>query len=332
MSDDEGAPDRPPRLPPLREVVARHRLSARKALGQNFLFDRNLIARIARAAGDLSGQAVIEIGAGPGGLTRALLAGPAREVIAVERDERCIAALDELAAAYPGRLRVVAGDALAIDAAALAPPPRAIVANLPYNIATPLLVEWLAEASAFTSLTLMFQKEVAERILAPPGGRAYGRLSVFCQWRCEVARAFDIDPHAGIAIDVTHASDYPGSDKITCGEVTLGKGPVLHRGANMNSVLSEMMVNTAKKRRIPYQFTGEPRSTGTDANVIQINRAGVAATLVSIPNRYMHTPVEVVNLKDLDNAIRLLTEYVLSLKPTDRFIPGISKPTGIRRK
>ena len=196
MSDDEGAPDRPPRLPPLREVVARHRLSARKALGQNFLFDRNLIARIARAAGDLSGQAVIEIGAGPGGLTRALLAGPAREVIAVERDERCIAALDELAAAYPGRLRVVAGDALAIDAAALAPPPRAIVANLPYNIATPLLIEWLAEASAFTSLTLMFQKEVAERILAPPGGRAYGRLSVFCQWRCEVARAFDIDPRA----------------------------------------------------------------------------------------------------------------------------------------
>ena len=136
--------------------------------------------------------------------------------------------------------------------------------------------------------------------------------------------AFDIDPHAGIAIDVTHASDYPGSDKITCGEVTLGKGPVLHRGANMNSVLSEMMVNTAKKRRIPYQFTGEPRSTGTDANVIQINRAGVAATLVSIPNRYMHTPVEVVNLKDLDNAARLITETIRALTERADFRPLVA--------
>ncbi len=197
MGEDEGAPGSgSPRLPPLREVVARHRLSARKALGQNFLFDRNLIARIARAAGDLSGQTVIEIGPGPGGLTRALLETPARAVVAVERDERCIAALDELAAAYPERLRIVAGDALEIDAAALAPPPRAIVANLPYNIATPLLTKWLDQAGAFTSLTLMFQKEVAERILAQPGGRAYGRLSVFCQWRCAVERAFDIDPRA----------------------------------------------------------------------------------------------------------------------------------------
>ena len=133
--------------------------------------------------------------------------------------------------------------------------------------------------------------------------------------------AFGIDPHAGIAIDVTHASDYPGADKSTCGEVKLGKGPVLHRGANINSVLGELMVNTAKRKRIPYQFTGEPRSTGTDANVIQLNRAGVAAALVSIPNRYMHTPVEVVSLIDLENAAKLITESIMTLTERTDFRP-----------
>ncbi len=185
-----------PALPPLREVIARHRLSARKSLGQNFLLDPGLTDRIARAAGDLTATSVIEVGPGPGGLTRALLARGAREVVAVERDPRCVEALAELAAAYPGRLRVIAADALESDAANLAAPPRAIVANLPYNIATPLLFKWLGGVSAFTSLTLMFQKEVALRITAAPGNRDYGRLSIAAQWLCEARRLFDIPPGA----------------------------------------------------------------------------------------------------------------------------------------
>ncbi|MEE8275455.1 MAG: 16S rRNA (adenine(1518)-N(6)/adenine(1519)-N(6))-dimethyltransferase RsmA, partial [Alphaproteobacteria bacterium] len=188
--------DAAPSLPPLREVIARHRLSARRSLGQNFLLDPRLSERIARAAGDLDATSVIEVGPGPGGLTRALLAGPAREVVAIERDARCVEALAGLAAAYPGRLRVLEGDALEIDAAGLVAAPRAIVANLPYNIATPLLFRWLENAAAFASLTLMFQKEVAGRISAAPGGREYGRLSIVAQWLCEVRRLFDVPPGA----------------------------------------------------------------------------------------------------------------------------------------
>ncbi len=184
------------RLPPLREIIARHQLRARRSLGQNFLLDSNLTGRIARAAGDLAGVSVIEMGAGPGGLTRALLAGEAREVVAVERDRRCVAALDELACVYPGRLRIVAGDALEVDAANLVPAPRVIVANLPYNIATPLLFRWLGDIAAFDSLTLMFQREVALRIAAAPGGREYGRLSVAVQWRCDARLLFDVPPRA----------------------------------------------------------------------------------------------------------------------------------------
>ena len=182
----------PERLPPLREVIARHRLSARKSLGQNFLLDTNLAGRIARAAGELGDTSVIEVGPGPGGLTRALLARGAREVVAIERDTRCVEALAELADAHPGRLRVIAGDATGIDAAELAPPPRAIVANLPYNVATPLLFRWLADITAFTSLTLMFQKEVGLRITAAPCSREYGRLSIMAQWLCEARRLFDV--------------------------------------------------------------------------------------------------------------------------------------------
>ncbi len=185
-----------PALPPLREVIARHRLSARKSLGQNFLLDPGLTDRIARAAGDLTATSVIEVGPGPGGLTRALLARGAREVVAVERDPRCVEALAELAAAYPGRLRVIAADALESDAANLAAPPRAIVANLPYNIATPLLFKWLADVGAYSCFTLMFQKEVAQRICAAPGGRDYGRLSIAAQWLCEARRLFDVPPRA----------------------------------------------------------------------------------------------------------------------------------------
>jgi len=186
-------------LPPLRDVIARHGLAARKALGQNFLLDLNLTGRIARAAGPLEGHDVIEVGPGPGGLTRALLDNGARRVIAIERDRRCIAALDEVAAAYPGRLTLVEGDALETDMASLADRPTRIVANLPYNIATPLLVGWLQTEPWppwFSSLTLMFQREVAERIVAVPGGKAYGRLGVLAQWRTRPRILFDVDRRA----------------------------------------------------------------------------------------------------------------------------------------
>lgn len=173
-------------LAPLREVIARHGLAARKGLGQHFLLDLNLTAKIARIAGDLAGCDVLEIGPGPGGLTRALLAAGARRVVAVERDDRCLPALAEIAAAFPGRLQVVAADARAIDAAALLAPPVKVVANLPYNIGTELLAGWLSPPRwppVWQSLTLMFQEEVAERIVARPGTRAWGRLGILAQWR-----------------------------------------------------------------------------------------------------------------------------------------------------
>ncbi len=165
-------------LPPLRNVIARHGIAAQRRLGQNFLLDLNLTRRIARAAGPLAEATIIEVGAGPGGLTRALLAEGAQRVVAIERDPRCLAALGELAAVYPGRLEIVAGDALDLDLVALAPAPRKIVANLPYNIATLLLLGWLDRITAFQSLTLMFQREVALRLTAMPRTKSYGRLSV----------------------------------------------------------------------------------------------------------------------------------------------------------
>jgi 16S rRNA (adenine1518-N6/adenine1519-N6)-dimethyltransferase len=186
-------------LPPLREVIARHGIAAKKSLGQNFLLDLNLTARIARAAGDLSATTVVEVGPGPGGLTRALLAEGAAHVVAIERDERCLAALAEIAARYPDRLAVVSADALAVDMAALAHGPTIVVANLPYNIATPLLIGWLRTEPWppwFQSLTLMFQREVAERIVAPPGSRTYGRLSVLAGWRTEAEILFDVPARA----------------------------------------------------------------------------------------------------------------------------------------
>jgi 16S rRNA (adenine1518-N6/adenine1519-N6)-dimethyltransferase len=186
-------------LPPLRDVIARHGIAARKSLGQNFLLDLNLTARIARAAGDLSEMTVVEVGPGPGGLTRALLAAGAKRVVAIERDERCVAALAEIATRYPAHLTIVPGDALTIDMAGLVKPPAQVVANLPYNIATPLLVGWLSAEPWppwYGSLTLMFQREVAQRIAAPPGGKTYGRLSVLAQWRTETRILFDISPRA----------------------------------------------------------------------------------------------------------------------------------------
>jgi len=183
-------------LPPLREIIARHGIAARKSLGQNFILDLNLTRRIARAAGPLDEVNVIEIGPGPGGLTRALLADSARRVIAIERDPRCLAALGELAIRYPGRLELVAGDALALDPASLSDPPRKIVANLPYNIATALLLRWLDRIADYQSLTLMFQREVAERLVAAPRSPAYGRLTVLVQWLTEPKILFDLPPRA----------------------------------------------------------------------------------------------------------------------------------------
>ncbi len=190
----------PTELPPLREVIARHGLGARKSLGQHFLLDLNLTGRIARAAPDIDSGSVIEVGPGPGGLTRALLAEGAARVIAVEKDSRCLEALAELAAAYPGRLEVVEGDALELDLAALGSAPRQIVSNLPYNISTALLVKWLTAVAgdprAFSAMTLMFQKEVAQRLVARPRSRDYGRLSVLTQWLCRARPLFDIPPRA----------------------------------------------------------------------------------------------------------------------------------------
>ena len=187
-------------LPPLREIVRRFELRARKSLGQNFLLDLNLTARIARAAGPLAGVTVIEIGPGPGGLTRALLAEGAKRVVAIESDRRCVAALAELAETYPGRLEVIEGDALDFDPRPhLEAGPARIVANLPYNIATALLVRWLSIEPwppFYDSLVLMFQREVALRIVAKPGDDSYGRLSVFTGWRTEARILFDVNPSA----------------------------------------------------------------------------------------------------------------------------------------
>src|SRR5438552_760966 len=186
----------PAGLPPLREVIARHGIAARRSLGQNFILDLNVTRRIARAAGPLDAGTVIEVGPGPGGLTRALLEAGAMHVVAIERDRRCLAALGELAAAYPGRLELVEGDALELDPAALTPAPRKIVANLPYNIATALLLRWLDRIGDYQGLTLMFQREVAERLVGRPRSPAYGRLSVIVQWLTEPKILFDLPPRA----------------------------------------------------------------------------------------------------------------------------------------
>jgi len=187
-------------LPPLREVIRRHGLMAKKSLGQNFLLDLNLAGRIGRAAGPLNGVTVFEVGPGPGGLTRALLALGAARVVAVERDDRAIAALREIAAHYPGRLDVLAADALTFDPRSRLPHgPVRIVANLPYNIATALLVSWLSVEPWppwYDGAVLMFQREVAERIVAAPHSKAYGRLSVLAQWRCETRILFDVNASA----------------------------------------------------------------------------------------------------------------------------------------
>ncbi len=216
-------------LPPLREVISVHDLRAEKSLGQNFLLDQNITDKVVRAAGDLSAVTAIEIGPGPGGLTRSLLRGGAKHVCAVEYDMRAIAALESLKIAAGGALDIVHGDALKTDICALAPPPRALVANLPYNIATPLLIGWLKDlrmdAGAFQSMTLMFQKEVAQRIVAKISSKAYGRLSVMAQWLCEAKIVFDLPgaafiPPPKVKSSIVHfkprvlASDAPSFDRM----------------------------------------------------------------------------------------------------------------------
>jgi 16S rRNA (adenine1518-N6/adenine1519-N6)-dimethyltransferase len=183
-------------LPPLREVIARHGLAARRGLGQHFLLDANICARIVRQAGDIAGRHVVEVGPGPGGLTRALLASAAADVTAVEIDARAIAAMHELQADAQGRLRVINADALSLDLATLVPAPRQVIANLPYNVGTPLLIGWLRQAVAWERFSLMFQEEVADRICAAPGSAAYGRLSVLVQWLCAAEFRMRIPPAA----------------------------------------------------------------------------------------------------------------------------------------
>tara|TARA_R100000687_G_scaffold83203_1_gene85124 strand:- start:2208 stop:3050 length:843 start_codon:yes stop_codon:yes gene_type:complete len=186
-------------LPPLREVINTHDLKARKSLGQNFLLDLNLTAKIARQAGDMTECDVLEIGPGPGGLTRGLLSEGARRVLAIEKDKRCLPALAEIAEAYPDRLTVIEGDALEIDPLVHLTPPIRIAANLPYNVGTELLVRWLTPQEwppFWQSLTLMFQREVAERIVAKPGSKAYGRLALLAQWRADARIVLNLPPEA----------------------------------------------------------------------------------------------------------------------------------------
>ncbi len=196
-------------LPPLRTVIAQHELSAKKQLGQNFLLDLNLTAKIARQAGDLSACDVLEVGPGPGGLTRGLLAEGARRVLAIEKDSRCLPALAEIAAIYPGRLDILNADALDVDVATRLNAPVRVVANLPYNVGTELLIRWLTPAQwppFWASLTLMFQKEVAERIVARPGSKAYGRLALLVQWRAEAKIVMTLPPEAFTPAPKVHSS------------------------------------------------------------------------------------------------------------------------------
>ncbi len=225
----------PDGLPPLREVIRRHELDAKKSLGQNFILDLNLTRRIARAAGDLSGRTVVEVGPGPGGLTRALLLEGAKRVVAVERDHRCLAALEEVSQRYPGQLSITEGDALEVDWRKLIAPDtgKAIVAaNLPYGIATILLVNWLESEPWppwWDRMVLMFQKEVAERIVAEPGSKAYGRLAVIAQWRSEARIVMTLKPEAftpppkvdsAVVEFVPRAAPNPACSVKTLGQVT----------------------------------------------------------------------------------------------------------------
>jgi len=253
-------------LPPLRRVIAAHGLDARKSLGQNFILDLNLTAKIARAAGDIAQADILEIGPGPGGLTRGLLAEGARRVLAVEKDARCLSALAEIATAWPGRLEVVHGDALDIDPAARLTPPVKIVANLPYNVGTELLVRWLTPPAwppFWESLTLMFQREVAERIVARPGTKAYGRLAVLAQWRAEARIVMDLPPQA-----------FTPPPKVSSAVVQLEALPAPRHPADPQ-VLSRVVAAAFNQRR--KMLRGALRGLAPDIEA-HLNAAGIDPT------------------------------------------------------
>jgi 16S rRNA (adenine1518-N6/adenine1519-N6)-dimethyltransferase len=253
-------------LPPLREVIRRHGLTAKKSLGQNFLLDLNLTARIARAGGPLAGATVIEVGPGPGGLTRALLAEGAKRVIAIERDQRALAALAEIAAHYPSRLEIVSGDALDFDPRPYLRGERArVIANLPYNIATALLISWLTAESWppwYDMLVLMFQREVAERIVAAPGSKTYGRLSVLTGWSTEAKILFDVAPTAFVP-----------APKVTSSVVRLTpRAAPLACDADVLQRITE--AGFGQRRKMLRQSL---KSLGIDAGVL-LEQAGIAPT------------------------------------------------------
>lgn len=257
----------PDGLPPLREVIARHGLRARRSLGQNFLLDLNLTSKIARTANDLGNSDIIEVGPGPGGLTRALLAEGARHVYAIERDERCLGALSEIDAAYPGRLTVISGDALDTDLAVLGAEPRRIISNLPYNVATPLLFNWLATAESFAEMILMFQSEVADRLTATPGNKMYGRLAIMAQWRCAVRRIFNVP-----------ASAFTPAPKVDSAIVSLVPRPVPLAPATADKLARvtqaafgqrrKMLRSSLKSLNVDFERLGiDPRNRAEDLSI-----------------------------------------------------------------
>ncbi|WP_340108766.1 16S rRNA (adenine(1518)-N(6)/adenine(1519)-N(6))-dimethyltransferase RsmA [Pikeienuella sp. HZG-20] len=254
-------------LPPLREVIARHGLSAKKSLGQNFLMDLNLTGRIARAGAPLAETDVVEIGPGPGGLTRALLMNGARRVIAIERDRRCLAALEEIAARWPGRLTVIEGDAMKIDPRPLLTSPAQVIANLPYNVGTALFTNWMSDdvwPPWWTRLTLMFQKEVAERIAAAPGEKAYGRLAVLAQWRAAARIVFEVSPRA-----------FTPAPKVTSAVVTVTPGAPLSGVAPqvLERVTAAAFGQRRKMLRQSLKPLGEPGRLLAAAGIDGVRRA-----------------------------------------------------------
>ncbi|MCB5198091.1 16S rRNA (adenine(1518)-N(6)/adenine(1519)-N(6))-dimethyltransferase RsmA [Loktanella sp. TSTF-M6] len=253
-------------LPPLRDVIARHGIAAKKSLGQNFLLDLNLTAKIARLAGDLTCADVLEIGPGPGGLTRGLLAEGARRVVAIEKDSRCIAALEDIAAIYPGQLQIVNGDALEVDTTDLLTPPIKIAANLPYNVGTELLVRWLTPPAwppFWESLTLMFQREVAQRIVAAPGSKTYGRLAILSQWRTDPAIVLDLPPEA-----------FTPAPKVSSAVVHLRALPAPRYPADPD-VLNRVVATAFNQRRKMLRSALKP--LGPDAED-RLNHAGIKPT------------------------------------------------------
>lgn len=250
-------------LPPLRSVIAEHGLAARKSLGQNFLLDLNLTSKIARAAGAIDRGTIVEIGPGPGGLTRGLLLEGAQKVVAIEKDVRCVAALQPLVDAAAGQLTILQEDALDVDVTALGPGPIRIVANLPYNIATPLLIGWLRQADALAGLTLMFQKEVADRIVASPRDSAYSRLSVLCNWRCETRIALTLPPQA-----------FTPPPKVSSSVVSLVPRVPAPTDCRMEDLERITQAAFGQRRKM---LRGSLKSLGIPAEAL-LGRAGIAAT------------------------------------------------------